>query len=60
MDIPGQSMPEPIPGNDGADRMHNAEQMYAEASHQLDKVIEYAASAGVRECRWQRGHLSRL
>jgi hypothetical protein len=24
--------------------MHNAEQMYAEASHQLDKVIEYAAS----------------
>lgn len=38
------NLPEPIPGNDHADRVHGAEQMWAQASEQLDKVIEYAES----------------
>lgn len=38
------NLPEPIPGNDKADRVHNAEQMWATASEQLDQIIAYADS----------------
>jgi hypothetical protein len=36
--------PQPIPGNDEAYPMHNAEQMWAQADEHLGKVIEYAES----------------
>lgn len=36
--------PQPLPGNNDAYPMHNAEQMWAQANEHLGKVIEYAES----------------
>lgn len=37
-------LPDPVEGNTGADRVHGAEQMWAQANEWLEKIMGYANS----------------